>query len=318
MADKDELPLFGDEYVLLNDATNALLDLRLDAALVFLSNYRDLYKKNKDVEEKLAIVGFLQEQLAPEPPPGPDRVRFLFRVWRSFESFCNELTYNRAIADKMRPSYFQRMAEVMKASALTDSFFLADNIPAGYVYIQTGNYDEAIRSLRTCLLSVRDNAAVFGYLGDAYLARGNKKTGRVFYFEACLISPCSVDWQNNRDEELRKLRESLPGEYGWTPSVSCEWLPACAYIRGLFEPKAIRTTEEIDSFKERYLKLQQAFRKDPSSAVLAARIFTMGIVLCDNEPFLRGLDFAGVRENMKSASAALFEEYTKEIDRQKK
>jgi tetratricopeptide (TPR) repeat protein len=317
----DQLPLFLDEYVLLNDATNALIELRLDAALVFLTNYRDLYKSNKqDIEEKLAIIGFLQEQLAAEPPPGPERPRFLFEIWRSFESFCNALAYNKTITDKMRVCYFQKLSEAMNGCSLTDGFFLADNIPAGYVYVQTGEYDRAISSLRTCLLSTRDNAAIFGYLGDAYWARGNKKTARHMYFEACLIAPCSIDWLHIRDDELKKLLVMLPDEYGWTPSISCEWLPACAYIRGLFEPKAIKTLEEINAFKEGYLELQKAFHKNPGP-LLAARIFTKGIVLCDNELFLRnikGIDFADIRTDMKSAAPSLFGEYLKEIDRRKK
>ena len=317
----EQLPLFLDEYVSLNDATNALIDLRLDAALVFLTNHRDLYQSNrKDIEEKLAIIGFLQEQLAAEPPPGPERPRFLFKVWRSFESFCNPLIYNKGITDKMRVPYFRKVSEAMNAYSLTDSFLLADNVPAGYVYLQADEYDRAIRSLQTCLLSTRDNAAIFGYLGDAYRARGNKKTARHVYFEACLVAPCSIDWVHIRDDELRALLETLPEEYGWTPSISCEWLPACGYIRGLFEPKAIRTLEEIKTFTEGYLELQKAFQKNPGPD-LAARIFTKGIVLCDNEPFLRnikGIEFADIRRDMKSAAPSLFDEYLKEIDRRKK
>jgi tetratricopeptide (TPR) repeat protein len=317
----EQLPLFLDEYVSLNDATNALIDLRLDAALVFLTNHRDLYQTNRqDIEEKLAIIGFLQEQLAAEPPPGPERPRFLFKVWRSFESFCNPLIYNKGITDKMRVPYFRKVSEAMNAFSSTDSFFLADNVPAGYVYIQTGEYDRAISSLRTCLLSARDNAAIFGYLGDAYWARGNKKTARLMYFEACLIAPCLMDWVHIRDDELGKLLKTLPDEYDWTPSIACEWLPACGYIRGLFEPKAIRTIEEINTFTEGYLEIQKAFRKNPGP-VLAARIFTKGIVLCDNEPFLRnikGIEFADIRRDMKSAAPSLFDEYLKEIARRKK
>lgn len=317
----DQLPLFLDEYVLLNDATNALVELRLDAALVFLTNYRDLCKTNRqDIEEKLAIVAFLQEQLASEPPPGPERPRFLFEVWRSFEAFCDALTDNKTITDKMRVLYFRKIGETMKASSLTDGFFLADNIPAGYVYLQTGDYDRAIRSLQTCLLTMRDNAAIFGYLGDAYWARGNKKTARNLYFEACLIAPCSLDWVHLLDDELRKLITALSGDYGWDSSISCEWVGACGYIQGLFEPKAIRTIEEINAFKEKYVELKKAFQKNPDPH-LAAKIFTQGIVLCDNEPFLRnlkGIDFADIRRDMKSAAPSLFEEYIKAIGRRKK
>jgi tetratricopeptide (TPR) repeat protein len=317
----EQLPLFHDEYVSLNDATKALIDLRLDAAFVFLTNYRDFYKTNqKDVEEKLAIISFLQEQMAAEPPPGPERSRFLFNVWRSFESFCSTLTCNKNITESLRVPYFRKVAEAMSGSGLTDGFFLADNVPAGYAYIQTGDYDRAIRSLQVCLLTARDNAAVLGYLGDAYWSRGNKKTARLLYFEAGLIAPCLMDWVHLRDDELKKLLETLPKEYDWSPSIACEWLPACGYIRGLFEPKAIRTLEEINAFTEGYLELQKAFHKNPEPA-LAARVFTKGIVLCDNEPFLhniKGMDFVDIRGEMKTAAPSLFDEYLNEIARRKK
>jgi hypothetical protein len=116
------------------------------------------------------------------------------------------------------------------------------------------------------------------------------------------------------------LLERLPEEYKWIASDSCEWLPACAYVRGLFEPKTITTHEEIHLLQEGYRELQKAFRKNPNPA-LAARIFTKGIVLCDNEPFLtgtKGIDFAEIRKDMKSASPELFDEYLNEIGRRKK
>jgi hypothetical protein len=51
---------------------------------------------------------------------------------------------------------------------------------------------------------------------------------------------------------------------------------------------------------------------------LAARLFFRGIVLCDNEPFLRmckGIDFADVRREMKAANGAVFAAYLRQIDR---
>ena len=53
----------------------------------------------------------------------------------------------------------------------------------------------------------------------------------------------------------------------------------------------------------------------------AARLFLKGIVLCDNEPFLRlmkGIDFAEVRRDMKTANAPLFTAYLRQIEHRKK
>ena len=50
----------------------------------------------------------------------------------------------------------------------------------------------------------------------------------------------------------------------------------------------------------------------------SARLFLLGIVLCDNEPTLvriKGVDFAEVRRTMKQAHASLFAAYLRLIER---
>ena len=317
----EQVPLFLDEFVLLNDAANALNDLRLDEALVLLTDYGNLYPANReDVEEKLRIARFLREQLSLLPSSGPERPRLLFQVWRSFESFCGSLAHNARAPEKLRRRFFQMITAAVEAASLPDDSLLAVDIPVGYSYIQTGEYERAVRSLQTCLLSIRESAPLFGYLGDAWWGRGNRETARQLYFEACLVAPCSIDWKHLRDEELKEMLELLPDEHGWAPALAGEWLPACAYIRGIFKPKMIRTIDELSSFTARYRALQKAFRANPEP-VIAARIFTRSIVLCDNEPFLRnirGLDFADIRREMRSADHAIFAEYMKELERRRR
>jgi len=317
----EQMPLFLDEFVLLNDAANALNDLRLDEAQVLLTDYRNLYPASReDVEEKLRIVRFLQEQLGLLPSAGPELPSLLFQIWRSFESFCGALAHNARAPEKLRRRFFRRINAAVENSSLTDDSLLAADIPVGYGYIQTGEYERAIRSLQIGLLSIRESAPLFGYLGDAWWGRGNRETARQLYFEACLIAPCAIDWQHLRDEELKELLELLPDEYNWKPALAGEWLPVCAYIRGIFKPKMIRILDELSVFTERYRELQKAFRRSPEP-VIAARIFTKGIVLCDNEPFLRnirGIDFADIRREMKSAAPVLFAEYMKELERRRR
>lgn len=317
----EQTPLFLDEYVLLNDAGAALNDLRLDDARALLTEYRKLYPGvNEDVEEKLAIVGFLQERFSSLPASGPELPGLLLRIWRSFESFCGELTRNRRLPESLKSRFFRMIIAALEAESLADDCFLEDNIPVGYIYLQAGEYSRAVRSLQTCLLTMPDNAALFGYLGDGWWERGSRDTARQVYFEACLVAPCALDWRHLRDEELKGLLALLPDAYGWEPALACEWLPVCAYIRGIFKPKRIRALEEIRVFTESYRDVRKAFSA-PSDPALAARIFTKGIVLCDNEPFLRnvhGIDFADIRRDMKSAEPRLFAEYMKELERRRR
>lgn len=317
----EQVPLFLDEFVLLNDAGNALNELRLDDALVLLTDYRNLYSGNReDVEEKLGIVRFLQEQLSSLPLTGPERPRLLFQVWLSLESFCEGLTCNARAPERLRPPFFAIITAALEDAFMADDPFLVPDIPVGYCYIQTGEYERAVRSLQTCLLTIRDNAGLFGYLGDAWWSRGSRETARQLYFEGCLISPRALDWRHLRDDELKNLLALLPDEYGWEPALACEWLPACAYIRGIFKPKLIRILQELSAFTARYREFQNDFRRN-RDPVLAARIFTNGMVLCDNEPFLRnvrGVDFVDIRREMKTAEPRLFAEYMKELDRKRR
>ena len=46
----EQMPLFQDEYVLLNDAVGALAALNLDAAITAFQSYRDLYRGNDKLD----------------------------------------------------------------------------------------------------------------------------------------------------------------------------------------------------------------------------------------------------------------------------
>jgi tetratricopeptide (TPR) repeat protein len=315
----EQIPLFINEFVLLNDAGNALNDLRLDVAVSLLTDYRDLYSANReDVDEKLKIAGFLQEKLSDLPDSGSELPGLLFRAWRSFEVFCIGMKHNSRAPEALRPVFFRRITAAIENESLPDDSFIDTNIPVGYSYIQTGNYPRAVRSLQTALLTLRDNAALFGYLGDAWWGRGNHDAARQLYLEACLIDPRTIDWSHLRDEELGGLLASLSDLYGWSDQDAREWLPSCAYIRGILKPKMLRALEELNVFTEEFLRAKKALGSSPDDVVCAARFFIKAIILCDNEPFLRhvrGIDFVEIRREMRRAEPRLFAEYLKEIDR---
>ena len=316
----EQIPLFEDEYMLINDAAAALKALCFDDALELLKRYSGLYRGGKDVERKFQIAAFLKEGLSAAPLSGPDRPSYLFHVWRSFEAFCRSLSPGSPTDDELRRPFFHTIVAAIEGSGLADSAFLADWIPVGYAHLQIGDHDRAIRSLQACLIATPDNATIYGYLGDAYLMRGDREVARQVYFTACLIDPVVLDWNHLRDDQLKDLLERLPEEYDCDPSLACEWLPAYAYVQGLFRPRQIRLWEEFKTFTDGYFELKKTALQIPSPSH-AAKLFLRGIVLCDNEPFLRmfkGIEFAEVRREMKEANAALFAEYLKQIDRHRR
>lgn len=313
----EQIPLFQDEYVLLNDAVGALIELNLDTALTAFQRHRDLYRGNGDVDRMMAIAAFLRQGLAACPENGPDRPGCLFAFWNSFE---NSMEARQAgcmdVISRIRLSFFRLLVKAVEEVPLPDSAYLSHHIPIGYAYLQTGRYDRAIRSLQACLIATPDNAAVYGYLGDAYFLRGETDVARQVYLAACLIDPETVDWDHLQDGALRKLLAELAEEEGCGEALSRQWLPSYAYVRGLFGPKKIRLKDEFVAFVDDYLELKKACANLPSPAQ-CTKLFLKGIVLCDNELFLRlikGIDFAEVRREMKTANAPLFTAYLRHIE----
>jgi tetratricopeptide (TPR) repeat protein len=314
----EQLLLFQDEYVLLNDAVRSLAALDFDSALAAFQRHQDLYRGNGDIDKMMAIAAFLSQGLSTCPETGPDRPGRLFALWRAFESSPEAMQPgSKDIISRIRLSFFRLLVRGAEDVPLPDSAYLYNHIPIGYTYLQTGQYDRAIRSLQACLITTPDNAAAYGYLGDAYFLRGETDVARQVYLAACLIDPETIDWDHLQDSALRELRTELAEEEEYGEALSRQWLPSHAYVRGLFGPKKIRLKDEFVAFVGDYLDLKKAYEHTPSAAQ-AARLFLKGIVLCDNEPSLRlikGIDFGEVRREMKSANTSLFVAYLRRIER---
>jgi hypothetical protein len=77
----EQLLLFQDEYVLLNDAVGSLAALDLDFALTAFQRYRNLYRGNDHLDRMMAIAAFLRQGLSACPETGPDRPGRLFTAY---------------------------------------------------------------------------------------------------------------------------------------------------------------------------------------------------------------------------------------------
>lgn len=192
---------------------------------------------------------------------------------------------------------------------------LAGDIPLGYLYLQAGRYDEAIHSLQRSIPRMRLNAALYGYLGDAYGLRGDWKTARQCYRDACLIDPAGIDWRHLQDEDLKELKRELSFDYGSDPDLALAWVPSHARIDGLFERKVVRMHEGLKEMVEVYLALEKAWTKRKAPLV-APRLFFRGMILCENEEhlkFIRQIDLIQVRRRMKEANPDLFRDFMETI-----
>jgi tetratricopeptide (TPR) repeat protein len=316
----EQLSLFNDEYTLLNSGVLELTRLDLDEAKKTFQCYREMWKDSDDIDCEVKLADFLIRGFANAPNNCPDEPAYLYELWLSFEDYVKSIGFeSENIILGIKNSFFPKVLASIDRWNLTDTPYLSDNIPIGYVYIQAGQYNLAVKSLQACILATPDNAASYGYLGDAYMLRDEPEVARRCYLEACLINPADIDWDHMKDGNLLKLKDQLVETFDMNETLASEWLPSYACIQGLFKPKMIKFNEELKKFVYEYLALRKTYLKEPTPD-LEPRLFIRAIILCDNEPFMKlikGIDFIDVRRRMKDINPSLFSEYLKYVEKRK-
>ena len=306
--------LFQPEHVLLNGALQDLRALRLEKAHDGFDAYRNFYPNGDDVTDHLRLIDFLQDGLN-DLPGGRSGAVALNLLWRALTDFVAPLRFlDEALLGAVRRSLFLKAAALLGTEHITVPF-LSDETPAGYIYLQAGQWDTAIVTLQAALLRLPQNGHIYGYLGDAYTLRGDPTAARSCYLEAFLIDPAAVDWRTFQDGDLLMLKQRLQTEEGMDPFAASHWLASYAYCVGLFRPKEIRQLEVMRTFVASYLDLERTYMRE-AIAVRGANLFLRAIVLCDNEAFLRmvkGIDYVDIRRRMKEISEPLFAAYIKRI-----
>lgn len=312
----EQLFLFEDRLTLLNRGLLDLTRLNLEEATTAFERYKALYRDENEVEMELQVAKFFKNGLADAPERCSKTPAYLCRLWESFENWRQSAGYYcENIVSKIKSSFFQKTLAVITECDMTDAPLLSDRIPTGYVFIQAGKYDLAIKALQSCIPERPQDAAIYGYLGDAYMLRGEPGVARQCYLEACLIDALGIDWDHIKDGALLELKYEVLRQHKPDHSLAVEWLPSHACIQGLFPPKKLKLNQGIKEFVDEYLRLRKALFKKPSPE-LKARLFFRGIILCDNEPllkFVKGINFIDVRRQMKEGNPVLFSKYLKRV-----
>lgn len=313
----EQMSLFEGRNILINKGISELTRLNLDAAKKAFQEYAKLYHNPDNIDKELKLTDFLMEGFRQAPENGPERPVYLFGLWQSFTIHLRAVGYRseNIIAD-IKYSFFKMILDALDRGGTAEPLYVSDSVPVGYVYIQTGQYDLAVKSLQACIPATPGNAVIYGYLGDVYVLRGEPDVARRCYLEGCLIDPVGIDWGHMKDRALLELKEQLTKQYSPGDSLALEWLPSYAYLQTLFKPKTMKLNEGLREFVDEYLNLKKAYRKEQRPD-LKAKLFLRSIILCDNEYFLRFIkkvDFAGIRGQMKEMNPNLFSRYLKYIE----
>ncbi|MBW1900263.1 MAG: hypothetical protein JRJ20_01370 [Deltaproteobacteria bacterium] len=317
----EQLLLFQDQDMLFNRGVLELTKLNLDAARKAFNRYQELYHDRDAIDWETKLTDFLIKGFSRVPDACPERPAHLYRLWTSFESYFQPVSFgSQNIVAKIKHSFFRKMREALEECNLTNALYISDTVPTGYVYMQLKEYNLAINYLQACIPETPDNVAIYGYLGDAYMLRGEPgDTGasRQCYLEACLIDPGGIDWCHMKDRALLELRDQIIEEHNLEDYLALEWLPSYAYIEGIFKPKTIKLNDGLKEFVDEYLNIKKTYDKEHASD-LKAKVFIRSIILCDNEDslkFIKSIDFMDIRGLMKDINPDLFRRYLKFIQR---
>ncbi|MGA2226188.1 MAG: tetratricopeptide repeat protein, partial [Syntrophobacteraceae bacterium] len=311
-----QISLFAQNMSFVNQGIHAFNNLELEEAVDLFRKHRSRYPKGYDISSRLKAAEFLIQGMREAPAEPGERPGYLCRLWDSFEDYVrSEGTDGDLLAARAKGAYFARVLQEVERAGLAESTMLPEDIPLGYILLQAGRYDEAIRSLQDRIPKMPHAAALYGWLGEAYRLRGDHEVARRCYREACLIDPAAIDWRHIEDAELKELKQDILFEYDFDPELAIEWLPSHARLDGLFERKPVRLNDGLKEMVDDYLAMEKAWSKDKSPR-LAAKLFLRGMVLCenrDNLKFVKKIDLIQVRRTMKQANADLFEEFLEKI-----
>ena len=313
-----QLGLFAqNDMVLINQGLRALRALQPEQALELFRKHREVYPKGPEVASKIALAEFLLRGMAEAPPKPAQRIPYWCGFWNRFVDYAiaHGLRSSDRLLANLQKAYFESTIREFEQAGGAEVPLMADDIPSGYLYLQAGQVDRAIRHLQALIPQVPQHAALYGYLGDAYWLRGEVKVARQCYREGCLIDPAALDWRYLKDDELKDLLHDLQLLYGFDEALAAAWLPSHARVAGLFERKTLRFNNGLKELVNDYHARQKALTKraDP---VKAAELFFRGIILCENEESLRlvkKVDLIQIRRLMKQTNPDLFAEFLAKV-----
>jgi tetratricopeptide (TPR) repeat protein len=307
-----QISIFAQDMSFVNRGIQAFNKLELEKAVDLFQKHSSHYPKGYDISPWLKAAEFLLNGTSEAPHEPGKCLPYLCRLWDSFEDYLkSEQMDPDVFAAGAKSSYFARLFHEVERAGLAGSSILPENIPIGYVLLQAGQCEEAIRSLQECIPKMPQSAALYGWLGDAYLLRGELAVARRCYMEACFLGPAAIDWRHFRDAELKRLKEDILLYYGFELESALEWLPSHARIEGLFERKVVRVNDGLKEMVDDYLAMEKAWSKENSTR-FAAKLFFRGMVLSENLEnlkFIKKIDPIQVRRTMKQANPDLFEQF---------
>ncbi len=250
----EQISLFSEDHVLANTADADLAALRLSEAIDSYQTYTELYGADADINRKRKLAEFLRDGLSRMPFDDRDYPDDLCEPWNAFEYEAREqgLRKDGLLLD-IRKSFFRHAADVLTCHHADNLPGAGNRFPMGYVFMQAGDWEQAIQTLRARIATDPDNARFYGYLGDAFYLGGNSSTAGQCYFQACLIDPSALDWSHMKNHELLLLRQELMDDHDGHGANGEAWIAVQAYLRDIIFLRPMDQKLKLAELVERYL-----------------------------------------------------------------
>jgi len=308
----EQLSLFVEENTLFNNGVQQLLDMDFKGCMDTLEHYRRLYPWGRSVERERDMCLFWIERVG-ETTAGhgdPAEAERRYRAWLEFEERFGYPWPDHGIEPAFGVRYFSLVAKGLDSAGHGRTARLPGGTPTGLICLRGGRAEKAIASLPALIAGEGEDARAYGYLGDAFVMAGDRRTARICYLKAFTLGPGEVDVEHLLDTEVRDCLRDLAQEEK-VQGDPLGWFPTMAVLEGLFDPAMVRDVEELRTWRRRYERLLEAEERERGPA-LVPRLFAHALILSENASAM-GLtgdfDLVEVRRRMKEWRPDLFSLY---------
>ena len=314
----EQLSLFAEENVTFNTGVQQLLDLDFAGCLETLEHYRDSFPWARDVSFEIEMASFLHVRLADANwgAINPQEAEKRCQIWQEFQTAFGYPWNPDSIGDKLEVRYFSMLVDGLRSGTCSETSRLPDGTPVGLFFVLARRPKEAIRALQASLRDKPDDAAAYGYLGDAHFLLHDIRRARVCYREAFAIEPMEVDLERIKDDELKEFLDLL-GDDEEVGGNHVAWFPVVARLERIFEPRVSSDLEDLNRWIVQYLELLEAHQEE-GDRTLIPKLFYRAMVLSDNAHMMKhvnNIDLPSIRRDMKRWHPALFGRYMRQLQR---
>jgi tetratricopeptide (TPR) repeat protein len=249
-----QLSLFSADRLKVGEGFEALVALDLDRA-------RELFdmvlSKRPEVSDAMAgreIVCYWQSVM--EQSLELDSSEHAGLIWQQIKELRNDPLL---LPDRLKRSLVGKVIALLQEH---DLIFIPPDLCCGYLYIEIGEYQQAVASLKAALVRMPDSARLRGFLGDAFWCLGRETWARAEYARALLMSPRDVSIADLKDARLL----DVISHYG------VEMAPVSGWIRGVLpllnpDQLAFGNEQVADAYRRLYAAEQARLSGNQDAAI---------------------------------------------------